>query len=490
MSREEIVTAVFAGRQAVLQLLGKLCSIICMLNNMIAERDARIAEYEERIKALEHQLHQNSRNSHNPPSRDRFDKPKRRRTKSDEPAGGQKGHPGHTLPKAENPDHVIRHQVDKCERCTRSLEDVEPVRRETRQVVDLPPLKIEVTEHQIETKICPDCSHVNQSAFPEGVQQPVQYGPNLKALVVYLTQFQLLPYDRTRQLFADLFDHPVSTGTLVNINQSCAERLQPVEAQIITQLRQAPVIHCDETGVRLNKEPHWLHVVSTERLTYYFIHRKRGKEAMDEMNVLPDFHGTAVHDFWSPYFRYDCRHGVCNAHILRELTAAEERTNQTWPKQLAQLLNEMNQGVQQASATGEALEPAQRQQFEERYQQLIEQGWRENPPLSAPPGPRKRGRPKKTKTQNLLDRLEEHQESVLAFLHDPQVPFTNNQAEQDVRMAKVQQKISGTFRSTDGAQTFCRIRGYISTARKHAVSTLEAIRSVFNGTPFVPEQPP
>jgi len=299
-----------------------------------------IEALEARIKALEDRLAQNSHNSSKPPSTDGYEKPspKTLRQPSGRKPGGQEGHPGHTLEKVSHPHHFEVHRVQECEVCHRDLRNEPASGCETRQEFDMPELKITVTEHQAEIKTCPGCGHVNTAAFPERVAQPVQYGPRIQAHSVYLSQYQLLPYERIQEYFRDVFQCPVSPGTLVQFNQRCFESLEPVDAAIKQGVRKAEVVHFDETGLRIGGERKWLHLASTPTLTYYAPHPKRGQEAMEDIGILPRFHGRAIHDHWSPYFAYDCAHGLCNAHHLRELTYIEERFNQPWAQDMKALL--------------------------------------------------------------------------------------------------------------------------------------------------------
>lgn len=481
MKREDILAVYEAGPEAVVKLVNALTA-------SISELTEQINELKERVKTLEDQLNKNSRNSSKPPSTDGFKKPKSQRQNSGKPAGGQKGHRGHTLKMVENPDHIIVHRVPSCKECGRSLTGTQATGYQRRQVFDIPPIKVETTEHRAEKKLCPHCGAANCAAFPEDVQQPVQYGFRLKAIAVYLSQYQLLPYERASELFADLFGHDLSQATLVNANQACYEILEPVEEKIKQQVIAAPVVHCDETGMRINGKREWLHVSSTQNLTYYAAHPKRGQEATKEMGILSDFQGTAVHDFWKPYFKYDCNHALCNAHHLRELTGILEQDKQEWPQEMVDLLLEIKKTVEEKKTTANQLAPAQLRSFEVRYDQIIEKGLAENPPIITENQPKKRGRKKQSKAKNLLDRLNDYRREALAFMYDFAIPFDNNQAERDVRMTKVQQKISGTFRSSQGARTFCRIRGYISTVRKNSLSAIDAIKGAFEGNPFIPAQ--
>ena len=442
----------------------------------------------ERVNELEQRLAKTSRNSSKPPSSDGFKKPspKSLRKKGQRKSGGQPGHTGHTLKMAEKPDHTEVHHVDACECCRRSLADQEPEGVEKRQVHDLPPMRLIVTEHQAEIKKC-SCGHLNKAAFPEGVNAPVQYGERVKAAAVYVKNYQYLPYERACELLADLLGCPLSEGTLANIISQCDDLTENPVAQIKETIEQAPVAHFDETGSRVEAKLWWLHSASTENATYYDIHRKRGSEAIDDIGILPDFTGRAIHDFWKPYFGYSCLHGLCNAHHLRELIFVHEQHQQDWADHMIAFLLDIKDAVGQAKQTRDHLPEQQIQAFEARYQQILDEGYAQNPLPPLPPNAKKkRGRRKKSKPRNLLERLDEHRKEALAFMYDFTVPFDNNLAERDIRMMKVQQKISGMFRTKEGAKAFCRIRSYISTARKNAVGAMDALTRLFRGNPFVP----
>lgn len=448
-----------------------------------------LLEMDGRISSLEDQLAKNSRNSSKPSSTDGFRKPapKSLRSRGERPVGGQPGHPGHTLKMVANPAKTVVHPVNSCAVCGNDLQGEEPSGVEKRQVFDLPPIVLEVTEHQAETKVCAHCGTINKAAFPEGVNAPVQYGPRLQATAVYLKDYQLLPYQRTAEMMEDLFDCPVSEGTVVQITQDYSQLLDEPLEQIKQVVTAAPVASFDETGCSVEGKRQWLHVASTPEATYFGVHPTRGAEATDEIGILPHFTGRAIHDFWPPYFTYTCDHGLCNAHHLRELTFVHEQYDQPWAKDMIDCLLDMKAAVEEAKVDSDHIPEEQRADFETRYQQILDTGYALNPlPADPTTGPKKRGRRKKTRTINLLERLDKHREEVWAFVDDFNVPFDNNLAERDVRMMKVQQKISGTFRSTDGAKDFCRIRSYISTARKNAHSAIDAIVLALNGTPFVP----
>ena len=484
LSREDILAIYEEGPEAVIATMQILCSII-------NKQAARIAELEERVKSLEDQINKNSRNSSKPPSTDTFRKIKGQRKPSGRPVGGQKGHKGHTLEMAEKPDREIVHQVTKCEFCGRSLCDVEATNYERRQVFDLPPIKVEVFEHQAESKICPNCGCLNKAAFPKEVAYPVQYGTRLKSVAVYLNQYQLVPFDRLSETFVDLFGHRLSQSTLIDANRTCYNILGPVEEDIKQKIIASPVICLDETGMRIEGKRKWCHVVSTENLTYYAANPHRGSEANEDMGILPVYSGTAVHDGWSSYFKFKFKHALCNAHHIRDLLFIHEEYKQNWAKDLIDQLIDIKETVDRRKPIHCNLDLAEINDFEDRYDHIIERAKLENPPpiTSNSQGPiKKRGKKKKTKAQNLLERLQKYRREVLAFMYDFEVPFDNNQAERDLRMMKVQQKISGNFRSWDGAKIFCRIRGYISTVKKNSSSVIDAIQGAFEGKPFNPQK--
>jgi transposase len=345
---------------------------------------------------------------------------------------------------------------------------------------------MEVSEHQAEIKTCA-CGCVNRAAFPPEAAAPVQYGPRVKSVAVYLGEYQLLPCDRLSEIMRDLFAcESFSEGTLANFKADCSRRLEPVEAIIRDLATAAPVAGFDETGVRATGSLHWLHTVSTRVLTWYYAHKRRGGEAMDAAGILADYRGCAVHDFWKSYFDYGCDHALCNGHLLRELVFLWEEQSQKWAKDMIDHLLAIKETVATARTAGlTALPPSDQERFLKEYEQIVKAGYAQNP-VAAPYGPKRRGRRKQSKPRNLLDRFRDHPDSILAFMRDLAVPFDNNQSERDLRMMKLRQKISGTFRSFQALVNFCRIRGYVSTARKNGLNALDALQRVFLGNPFVP----
>jgi transposase len=358
------------------------------------------------------------------------------------------------------------------------------VLRERRQVHELPPLRLRVTEHQLLHRQFPVCGVVSAGAFPAEASSRAQYGHHLRALAVYLVQQQLVPYGRVRDLLRDLFEVQLSQGTLVAWVRQAAAALEPVELQIKAALRRAPILHSDETRVRRAGHLAWAHVTSTSRLTHYAIHPKRGAAATNAIGILPDFAGVSVHDGWRAYRAHaSCRHALCNIHHLRELTFFAEEYDQAWAADLKHLLQEMKQATDAAHGLMR-LAPARRHAYVARYRALLAAGHAANPPPER--RPKQRGRVKQTPAQNLLERLWLGQDQVLAFLDDLTIPFDNNQAEHDLRMLKVQQKVSGAFRSDGGADACARIRGYLSCLNKQGATLLAALESVFLGRPLHP----
>jgi len=483
LTREEITAVYAAGVEAV-------SAMIEHLQAMVTAQQEQIVALSARVKDLEDQAKTTSRTSSKPPSSDGYQRPPRSlRQRSGKTVGGQPGHAGSALSMVAEPDRVIVHSPATCAGCQAALDGVAATGYVRRQVRDLPPLRLEVSEHRAEEKMCLRCRHTTTGAFPADVTTTVQYGAGIKALAVYLLTYHLLPYDRTSGLLRDVFGHAPAKGTLQTAVETCAEGLVGVEEQIKDALRQADVLHNDETGVRVHGQLAWVPVTSTPRLTHYAAHPKRGSDAMTDSGILPAFAGVSVHDGLRAYRQYGCAHALCNAHHLRELTAIEEHDKQPWATHMKELLGEIKAQVDTARAQGATrLDAAVGAAFVARYQTIIAAGYAANPlPPEPDTGPKKRGRRKQTKARNLLDRLHADQAEVLTFMTDWRVPFDNNQAERDLRMIKVQQKVSGCFRSPSGPVAFCRLRGYLSTLKKQGEAVLPALQRVFAGHPLLPD---
>lgn len=459
-------------------------AVIALVENLLKAQADAIEKLELRLKVLEDQGSKDSQNSSKPPSGDGFKKrPQSLRSQSGRKSGGQVGHPGSTLEWVDEPDEIEQQVIERCQGCRASLVEMRVLEWQCAQVHDLVPIEMRVKEYQVAVKECACCGQRNQAAFPVGVTNRVQYGSGVRSLIVYLMDYQLLPSARVQELLSEVLGCSLSEGTLYETRQACFERLGEVETNIFEALQQAKVAHFDETGLRVNGKLMWLHVASTQALTYYFIHPKRGSEAIDAMNILPQFKGTSVHDGWRSYALYGCAHALCNAHHLRELRFLVERYQQGWAEQMMTLLVTMKAAVEQAKAQGQTQLSAEAiTQLETQYQDLIETGMKLNP--ANPPLANSRGRPKQTPARNLLERLDTHQAEVLRFIHDFQVPFDNNQAERDIRMMKLKQKISGGFRSAVGAQIFGRLRGCLSTLKKQGHPLLDALEQIFLGHPI------
>lgn len=475
-SIEEINAAYEEGREAVILLFNTTMMALA-----------------ERIQKLEDQLAKNSRNSGKPPSSDGYDqaapRPKSLRKRSRRKRGGQPGHRGETLKAVEKPDFVKVYRVRACQHCGQGLRRRRARGYETRQVFDLPPVQMKVTEHRAEIKSCTCCGKETRAAFPPEASKAVQYGPEIKSQMAYLNTEQHLPLARTCDLLEEFYHHRPSEGTLVTTCAEAAQKVQKsneaVKEHLVGHERAG---HFDETGMLINGVLHWLHTASTSLLTYYAMHPKRGSAAINEINILPRFKGRAVHDDLASYFQYEVAHALCNAHHLRSLLFLLERYPQKWVQDLIELLLKIKAKVEALKRKAKTrLSVRQANAFSKAYDELVRKGLRANPSsqkTSRKPG--QRGRLKQSPARNLLLRLRDHKLAVLAFMYDFNVPFDNNQAERDLRMMKVKQKVSGGFRSTAGAQNFCAIRGYLSTARKNGVKALAALRLALVDTPFLP----
>jgi transposase len=424
------------------------------------------------VHLLVNRLSLTSRNSSQPPSKDRFPARIKAPASANKP-GGQPGRVGTTLRVIDDPDAINLLTVD---RSSLPPGDYREVGYERRQVFDIDISRV-VTEYR--AQVLEDQAGRRYTApFPAEVAKAVQYGNGVKAQAVYLSQYQLIPYQRVEEHFQDQLHLPISAGSIFAFNQQAYALLAQFEHQLIAKLLAARVLHADETGININGKNHWLHCLSNAQFTLYYAHAKRGAEAMNAKDVLPHFTGLLVHDHWKPYFRLNCQHALCNAHHLRELTSAHEQEQQAWAKAMIDLLVSMQQAVQ---AHGGALPMAQGSAYRAQYQALLKQAEVECPPPDPTKRSGQRGRPKRSKSRNLLERLLHYEQETLRFMSDTDVPFTNNQGENDIRMTKLHQKIAGCFRSQEGADIFCRVRSYLSTCRKNNVSASQALSLLFEG---------
>jgi transposase len=466
------------SRRQQLWKLARTC--LAKLIDLLLGLEKEVRDLRRQVKELKDRLALNSRNSSKPPSSDGLAKPapKSLRRKTGRKPGGQPGHVGRTLQPVAQPDHTRLHRLDRCPcgRCQgRSLRDQPVLDYEKRQVFELPQKPLEVTEHQAEIKRCPVSGQLVTASFPEEVKAPAQYGPRFKAQMVYFNEQHFIPFGRLTQVCEDLYGQPLSEATIAAANQRLYDNLAPFEQRLMDLLPLAPVNHCDESGLRVNTSLHWLHVMSNAKMTFYGVHPKRGVEAMDYFNIIPRCKNWIIHDHFKPYFTYnECLHALCNEHHLRELKFLYEEHQEAWAEELSRFLLDSNERRQREGVLGE-------REFKKawaQYRAILAKGRRRHPRLQE--------RGKQSKAANLLNRLQDYDLCVLAFLFDPDVPFTNNGGERDIRMEKVRQKISGCFRTLRGARVFARNRSYISTCRKQGFNILEAITDGLIGTPFIP----
>jgi transposase len=469
-------------------------AVIAELRTVNAEQARLVDTLQARVVELERRLGKDSSNSSKPPSSDGLGKPARAGRQDDERAarrrsGKQPGAPGAHLARVAQPDKVALHAPDRCRGCGADLAGASVVGVQARQVFDLPPLRLLATEHRAERRRCA-CGTTTQAAFPDHVRAAACYGPGVRALVCYLCVHQHLPVDRAAQLLADVLGAPVATGTLAAVVAEGARGLDGFAQVVRAGLATAPVAHFDETGARVAGRLHWVHSASTSLLSLFTVHAKRGKVAMDQAGVLPGFGGVAVHDGWAPYWRYqDATHALCGAHLLRELEAISDEPGQGWAAGMAELLIDAKLVADRARAAGlQRVDDRARARLHARYQRLLADGQAANPPL--PTIGRRRGRARRSSAANLLARLDTRHDEVLRSLDDCRVPFDNNQAERDLRMVKLQQKISGCWRTLAGAEAFLALRSYLSTARKHGMNPLAVLGQLFQGQAWLPASAP
>jgi len=430
-----------------------------------------------RVAELEAQINSNSGNSSKPPSSDGYKKkpafPRKKKGKQ----GGQQGHKGRTLQQVAHPDKEVRHKPGPCN-CGHVFNDDELRVAETRQVFDLPQPRLEVTEHQLLVGQCPDCRQWHRGIAPEGVNAPVQYGNGVKALAILLNVDYRIPFKKIQTLFGDLFGYAINESTVYSASRQCNERLKETEEIIKSRIIEAITAHADETGMRVEERLRWLHAATTELYTYLFVHEKRGKLALEsEQSILGKLTGWLVHDCWGSYFNFKgLRHALCGAHILRELEGLIENEQSKWARVFKTFLMQVfEMPLEERIRRG--------QQIESRYTMICGKGEQAEPLPRKTPG--KKGRYKRTKGRNLVERLIREKDAVLAFAFNEEVPFTNNLAERDVRPAKVKLKVSNCFRSFEGAEIYARIASFVSTVRKNNRNVYSELYTTFEGHNFI-----
>jgi len=430
-----------------------------------------------RVTELENRLNSNSSNSSKPPSSDGYKKkpafPRKKKGKQ----GGQEGHKGRTLQQVEHPDEIVKHKPGPCD-CGYKFEDDELVLSEKRQVFDLPQPQLEVIEHQLLKGQCPDCGKWHKGSAPDGVNAPVQYGNGVKALSVLLNVDYRIPFKKIHGFFSDLFGYAINEATVYSASQQCYKKLEETEEVIKSKVAGSDVVHADETGLRVAGKLHWLHTATSRLYTYLFVHEKRGRLALEsDKSILDRIRGWLVHDCLSSYFNFHkIRHAICGAHIVRELEGLIESEQSKWARVFQNFLWSVYEMPFEERVK-------RRPHIESRYNLICTLGERAEPPPYKTPG--KRGRYKRTKGRNLVERLIREKEAVLAFAFNKEVPFTNNLAERDIRPAKVKQKISNCFRTFSGAEIYARIEGFVSTARKHDRNVFSELCSTFKGVNFI-----
>lgn len=424
------------------------------------------------VKLLANRLGLNSKNSSKPPSTDP-NREKETKNKSIKKTGGQKGHKGKTLEQVNEPDEIKSLIIDRI--TLPSGHKYTTVGTEKRQVFELH-ISRNVVEYQAEV-LEDENGQRFVASFPEGVSKSVQYGQSIKVHAVYMSQYQLLPYNRIAEYFSEQLEIPISQGSLFNFNQEAYHNLSEFDDKVKEKLSKSNILHVDETSININGTKYWLHSASNLLWTHFSPHEKRGTEAMNVINIIPNFKGILCHDHWKPYYSYtDCLHSLCNAHHLRELTRACEQDDQVWAGLMKTLLEKINVSVHENEG---CLNKEIVDNYKKDYQEILNAGEIECPPPDEQRKKGQRGRIKRSKSRNLLERLSNFREDVLRFMENIDVPFTNNLGENDIRMTKVQQKISGCFRSKEGSEIFCRIRSYLSTCRKQSVSSSHAMEMIF-----------
>ena len=478
LNRTDISQIYHEGEEAVIALVESLQNALALL--------------EARVAVLEGQIKKTSKTSSKPPSSDGLRRTLSSREPSGKKPGGQDKHEGQTLERRAVPDAVIVHRAPlECASCQSSLETTAAEITETRQVFDVPKVQVQVTEHRVEQKICPCCQARAKASFPVGVNAPVQYGSRVSSLAVYLNVYHLVPRERTVEILEELCGVHLSNGSIENILARAYQLTESTENAIEAALIASDGIHADETGARVNGKTHWIHVAANDRLTHYHPSLYRGKEAHAETGILERFaaSGGVLHtDFYVSYRSYDCLHAYCNAHLLRELRFLAEVRKHDWAQEIREILRQslhtLKEHRQGSNNHQAVLSKEQLHELHHRYDTLVEAALRLHPRTTEREHGITKGRIKQTEERRLLERLRDYKADILRFAENPCANFDNNLAERDIRMIKVQQKISGCFRSMNGAEVFCRLRGFCSTVRKHSAAILDALFDIFHGKDF------
>ncbi|PWR69547.1 IS66 family transposase [Methanospirillum stamsii] len=464
----------------IIEIISRLLAQLLLLRE-------EICELKSRVRDLENRFNLNSTNSSIPPSKNPLNHKKisnSRVSRGNRP-GGQTGHIGTTLSPVENPDIKIDHAPNVCSGCGATVQTKLLQFLDERQEAEIPPATILWIAHRIFSYHCPYCHTVTNGEFPRHITQKVQYGVRLTAYVAYLSVYQLIPVKRLTHILSDLHGCSISPGTVINMVERVGGNLEGFTDKIRELLIESPVIHTDETGMKVGKKKSWLHVASTKLLTLYGIFGSRGHAGIEALGVLPHYFGIAVHDFWDSYHKYPCNHAYCNAHILRELKRVEEETKQDWAVRMRELLLKAKKISEIFHDKDKLVGPSLIKFLNEEYSNIIIEGMQANPPPTPIKG--KRGRRKQPHSRNLLERMQNHQTEILLFLTNPLAPFDNNLAERDIRMPKLKMKISGLFRSEKGAQAFSRIRSYVSTMQKNEISIIDGLMKATMGDPWIPD---
>jgi transposase len=464
------------------------------LVDLILSLSDEVQKLTKQVEVLNEQNKKNSRNSSKPPSTDKSRKgegnknkdkpsPKSSRKNSGKKKGGQKGHQGSNLKPVEDPDYIEDHKINnaKCG-CGGKINETG---YKSRQVFDIPPINIEVTEHRAFEYECSCCNAKFNADFPREVASRTQYGERVKSIAVYLSNYQLIPYARLKEFFKDICAVSLSTGTLANFNKTAGKLADPVKEKIKSRLLEQSLIHSDETGCHVDRQRHWLHVTSCKDFTHYHIDLKRGSEAMERIGILPIFKEYVIHDHFSAYYKFDHQHGLCNAHHLRDLTFIYEEKGQSWANSMISILLDAKQQKEESSCGYLKSGSKAYKNIEARYQECLELGYATNPEPKRKPG--QRGRLGRGKSLNLVRRFDEHKSSILGFATSVDIPFDNNLAERDLRMMKVREKISGTFRSQTHPGFFTSIRSMISTTKKQGLSVFKSLTKLISRDPTIYE---